>query len=107
MKKIAIMFVVVCVFSFGMTGCDSQETKRVTREAHVLTAAFIGKMKKGETTREQEQQFIEAIGKVAYEVDRAVRGTKAADQTKNDIDLMTKGIDLSKPLQLDSKSGND
>jgi hypothetical protein len=106
-KKIAITVVVALALSLGMTGCNSQETKRVTREAHVLTAAFIDKMKKGETTREQEQQFIEAVGKVAYEVDRAVRGTKAADQTKNDINLITKGIDLSKPLQLDPKSGQD
>jgi uncharacterized lipoprotein NlpE involved in copper resistance len=89
---------------FCFCGCTNTETKRVTREQNGMTHVFVSKMDKGETTREQEQKFIKAQDKVAYEVDRAVRGIKKAQKTRLEAEAISQGIDINAPLNLDSIS---
>lgn len=88
-------FILAIAIVISLPGCD-EETERVTRESNGLVVGFIQKMEKGETTREQEQRFIKACGKVLFEVDRAVRGTKKAEQTRNDIlKALQAGVDVN------------
>jgi hypothetical protein len=65
-----------------MLGC-SGERRRVSMETNSLTAAYEAKMDNGKTTPEQDKRFIKSISKVAYELDRNIRGKKRADETRN------------------------
>ena len=95
MKRLLVTSILAITIIISLPGCD-EETKRVTRESNGLVVGFIQKMEKGETTREQEQRFIKACGKVLFEVDRAVRGTKKAEQTRNDIlKALQAGVDIN------------
>lgn len=100
MRKILGMASVIVILT--CCGCN-EETKRVTRESSSMAEKFSALVKGGKTTREQEQAYIHAVANVLYQVDRNVRGTKAADATKAIAEAEAKnGVDLSKPLDLDS-----
>ena len=73
---------IVGVLMLGFVGCTWAERKRVSQEANGLSAAFVSQMDKKQTTREQEQAFIKAADRNFYELDRSIRGTAAADQTR-------------------------
>lgn len=91
------LFVMVVIFS----GC-SGERSRVSRENNALTTAYVIKMDKNETTTEQDKRFIRAINKVAYELDRNIRGKKKADNTKNEAEALATGNgNLIGPMKLD------
>jgi len=74
-----IVTVVMVVVVLALSGC---EKKDAARNANGYSNAFKAKMESGQTTREQEQQFIRACAGLCYELDRSVRGTKKADETK-------------------------
>lgn len=77
--SLGILGVLALVFMLGCSG----ERRRVSMETNSLTAAYESKMDKGETTPEQDKRFIRSISKVAYELDRNIRGKKKADDTRN------------------------
>lgn len=72
-------FVAIFVIVLSLAGCESKDA---ARNANGYSNAFKAKMESGQTTREQEQQFIKSCAELCYELDRAVRGTKKADATK-------------------------
>ena len=76
MKIVVISLVVV----LSLSGCKRNDA---TRNHNGFSNAFVVQMKAGKTTREQEQKFIEVNADLSYEVDRAVRGQKKADQTRS------------------------
>jgi len=103
MKRIPIILTLCLVL---LVGCNDK-AKNVSMKANAVTAAYIVKMKNGETTKEQDQAFIEAVAQVTYELDRALRGKEKADKTKNTAHLLVSGIDPNAPLRLidDAKEG--
>ena len=81
MRKVRNVLI-VGILIMGLGGCTWAERKRVSQEANGLSAAFVSQMDKKQTTREQEQAFIRAADRNFYELDRSIRGTAAADQTR-------------------------
>jgi hypothetical protein len=84
------------------SGCVSQQAKRVSRETAQLTEKYAELSKTGKTTPEQDKAYIQAVAKDVYELDRAMRGTKQADVTKQaaTVEAQT-GVSLDQPLKLD------
>ena len=89
-KKISIITFVLIAFVFS--GC-SGERRRVSRETNALTRAYEIKMDKGETTSEQDKRFIRAMSKVALELDRNIRGTKKANETRKEAEALATGAE--------------
>lgn len=82
------------------SGCN-EEGKRVSRETAQMTVKFNELVKGGKTTREQEKAFIDAMASVCFELDRSIRGTKAAERTKRNTEIEAKtGINPEGPLEL-------
>jgi len=102
-KRIPVVLSLCLVF---LVGCNDK-AKNVSMKANATTTAYVIKMKKGETTREQDQAFIDAVSQVTYELDRSLRGQEKADNTKNTANLLVSGIDPTAPLRLidDAKEG--
>jgi hypothetical protein len=76
-------------------------------KANATTRAFVEKMAKGETTREQEQAFIRVVADITFEIDRNLRGTEKAERTKATATAVMNGIDINAPLRLlDEKEGS-
>lgn len=97
MKKLFISFSLIFLI-----GCATSESKRTSEESQYLSEKFIYLMKAGKTTREQEQAYILATRKMFYEQDRAIRGTKKADKTKNYANIEAEtGVNPATPLKLD------
>lgn len=96
------MMVGVCVLMLVFSaGCDR---RRVSREANQISAAYEVKMDKGQTTREQDQRFIRAMGKVSLELDSSIRGTKKAEATRAAaIKAAELGVDPNVVPKLDSE----
>jgi len=96
-RYICIFFVVfVC-------GCSSQQTKRVSMESAALSEKYAQLSKDGKTTPQQDKAYIQAIAKVNYELDRAIRGTKKADATKKAVTIEAQtGVSADQPLNLDN-----
>ena len=90
---ILISFALVC------TSCK-EKAKSATMKANSVTRVFIEKMKKGETTREQEQAFIQVIGELTFELDRNLRGTEKATATRKAAEAIAKGIDPNAPFRI-------
>lgn len=78
MRKFLSLVVVLAVV---LAGCN-EERKRVSRETHTMSAIFVREMEAGRTTREQEQAYIRSVRSVLLQLDRSIRGTKAADSTE-------------------------
>lgn len=86
---------------FTLPGCTESEAKTVSRETNQLTAKFIELMNEGKTTRDQEQKFIQAMGNVTFQLDRAIRGdTAATTSQKNAVIEAKTGINPEAPLNL-------
>ena len=100
MNKIMVVFVSI-VLVFGCSGCN-EETKQVSRETASMAVKFDQLVKAGKTTRAQEQAYIESVAKVCFQLDRAIRGTKASTATQRSavIEAQT-GINPDAPLILD------
>jgi len=91
----------VLAFSLILSGCNG-ERRRVSRETSAMTVKFSKLVKDGKTTREQEQRFIHAMKDVTFELDRSIRGTKKAEQTKRSAEIEAEtGVSPSQPLNLD------
>ena len=98
-NKIRI-FIVLASMSF-LVGCGGERT-RVSRENNALTAAYVVKMDKGETTPDQDRRFIHAMSKVSLELDRNIRGPKKAESTRKEAEALATGAgSLSDPMKLD------
>ena len=95
MNKILLVGVLI----FSLAGCSWVERRRVSQEANGLSAAFVVQMDKKMTTREQEQAFIKAANRNFYELDRSIRGTTAADQTRKNASAGALGA--NDPIKLD------
>jgi len=103
--KFAVFPMIALLF---LAGCNKQETKRVTRETSAMAIKFNELVKAGKTTREQEKAYIDAVALVMYQVDRAVRGTKDADRTKQNAEIEAKtGINPEGPIELNMDSENE
>lgn len=96
MRKYALAVVLISLVAF--TGCG--ERRRVSSETHAMSNVYTVKMKKGETTREQDQKYIEAMNDVVYELDRSIRGKKKADETKRLSTALGNGTDPREVLNL-------
>lgn len=90
------MAVFVLSAILALQGCSVGERRRVSRESNALATGFVDQMDKGQTTRDQEQRFIRAMNKVLLELDRSIRGTKKAEETREDAIRAVNG-----PLRLD------
>jgi len=88
----------------ALSGCDS---KKYSQELHETSAAYIEKMKKGQTTREQDQAFILAVENLSYQLDSALNGTNSAASTEmRGKTIGDTGFDPTQPLVLPtSKKG--
>jgi hypothetical protein len=85
----------------GLAGCGG-EKRRVSRELNTLTTVYRKKMERGETKPEQDKAFIKAVNNAVHQLDRNIRGTKAADKTRREAELIGEvGIDPNRPLNLD------
>ena len=71
--------VVVVIAVLSSFGCKRGE---VSMEVNAETAKFERLMTDGKTTRDQEQRFIQAVSAASLQLDRAIRGTKKAEQTR-------------------------
>lgn len=92
----------VCILLIGIAGCNKAETEKISAETAEMAIRFDQLVKSGKTTREQEQAYIAAVGKVAYQLDRAIRGTTAADTTQRQAIIeATTGINPNAPVNLD------
>jgi hypothetical protein len=84
-----------------LSGCNA-ERRRVSRETNSMTVKFEHLMKTGKTTRDQEQKFISAMKDVTFELDRSIRGTKKAQETRRTATVEAEtGIKVDGPLNLD------
>lgn len=101
MKKVAMVAVVLVLFC---SGCDKEEK---SMEANALTCKFNELVRQGKTTREQEKAYIEAVANETYQLDRAIRGVKKADATRERALLEAQfGTDTTKPINLDKLKEN-
>lgn len=96
MKKIILALSLVSILF--LTGC---EKNRVSSETSSLTTAYRAKMDKGETTPEQDKAFIRAMEEVVYQLDRANRGKKKADETRRMAKMIVEGNDPREVFKLD------
>ena len=93
--SLAMAVVLLC-----LAGCG--ERTRVSRENNSLTAAYVAKMDKGETTPDQDKRFIRAVSKAAFELDRNIRGPKKAQATRSEAQALATGAgSLDSQLNLD------
>jgi hypothetical protein len=98
MRKIMLPLLMAAML-FAMPGCA--ESRKASREFNTLSELYRSKMDAGKTTANQDKEYIRAIARLGYELDRAIRGTKAADKTRHDASIMgTTGIDPNAPLRL-------
>lgn len=98
MNKV-LALVLVCTIS--LSGCVTREAKRVSRESNAMSTMYVSKMKNGTTTPEQDKEFIESASNVFLQLDRAVRGTKQAEQTRKESEILSGGVNSKGPLNLD------
>jgi len=56
-------FLVAFVFALAMAGCTPAAVKQAVKENALRCERFAELIEEGETTREQEQRFIQANGK--------------------------------------------
>lgn len=77
---------IICLALCAVSGCA--ETKKIAEQTDAMTAVYESKMAAGQTTPAQDQQFIHAVSKDVYQLDRAVRGTSAADATRAAVNLV-------------------
>jgi hypothetical protein len=99
--KRALSFVLVIVIVASTTGCA--ERRRASEEFNKLSRAFEAKMEKGETTREQEQSYVRATSRLAYEFDRSIRGNKKADRARKEAEAIINGFRPNDPLRIDAE----
>lgn len=91
---LALMLFVPLAFS----GCNKQEMEKASREANATTYGFMRLMQKGQTTRAQEQAFITAMAALSLQVDREIRGTDKANQTRTDATSAIDGPSTAIPV---------
>jgi hypothetical protein len=97
--KYCLLAASVLVF---VTGCGAE--RKATREFNTLSELYRSKMDAGKTKPEQDKEYIRAIARLGFELDRAVRGTKAAEKTRQDARIMGgTGIDPNSPLRIPSE----
>jgi len=85
-----------------LAGCNGQR-RRVSREANSLTAAYVVKMDKAQTTADQDKRFIRAMSMVAFEMDRSIRGDKKAKQTRKSAEKLAEGgLDPDSDFDMDN-----
>ena len=102
-KSIIGGLIVTCLLVFSLTGCNSAETKKISQETADMAIKFNELVKAGKTTRAQEQAYIASVANVVFQLDRAIRGTTAAQATQKQAQLeAANGVDLNAPLNLDS-----
>lgn len=90
------MRICACILILFLVGCESGTKREASRETNSLSAAYETKMKKGQTTPEQDKRFIQAMSRQVHEMDRAIRGTKKADETRRKaIQAAELGVDPS------------
>lgn len=92
-------FLVVVCLALCCTSCD-EKAKNVSMKANATTRVFVEKMKNGQTTREEEQKFVELTAELVFEVDRALRGTEKAEETKKKAAAIASGLDPEAPLRI-------
>ena len=80
-KKLTVSFAALAVLAILCCyGCDRDT---VAMETNALMARFEALLNLGKLTPEQKDAFIHAAAKEAFEMDRAIRGTKKATNTRN------------------------
>jgi len=99
MKRCLSVVLSSLVLLAALSGCGG--ARRVSRETNQLTRMFQKQVEAGKTTRAQEQAYIKSVSDVAYQLDRAIRGTKAADQTRREVETLANNLKLNEPLNLD------
>jgi hypothetical protein len=67
MKTFCKIVVIPCVLILALSSCN-QKSKDVSMKANATTRAFVEKMVKGETTREQEQAFIRVVADITISI---------------------------------------
>ncbi len=93
-----LMAAVMAGILLSVSGCSGQQRK-ATREFNTLSELYRSKMDSGKTRPDQDKAYIRAIARLGFELDRAVRGTKAAEKTRHDATIMGQtGIDPNAPL---------
>lgn len=98
MKKVIGGLVLACFLVFGATGCTDKRT--ASREFNTLSTLYRSKMEAGKTTPEQDKEYIRAVSRLSYELDRYIRGTSSADRTKRDAEIMgATGVDPNAPIR--------
>jgi len=89
--------------SFCLVGCSWAERRRISMEDNAMSVKFVSLMDKGQTTRDQEQKFIRAAKDNFFQLDRSIRGTSAAEATRQKAEKDAAGAD--KPLDLTPSGG--
>lgn len=84
-----------------LSGCNKEETKTVSRETAAMAVKYNELCKAGKTTPAQDKAYIAAIAGVAFQLDRAIRGTTDAATTQKQATLEAQtGVDVTAPLDL-------
>lgn len=95
MSFVALLSLLLC-----LSGCNS-ERSRVSMETNALTVRFQKLMEAGKTTREQEQAYIKRVSDVTLQLDRSIRGTDKANQTRQAAVIYAEtGVDPKATLDL-------
>lgn len=99
MKGLIGSFVIgiILVLVLALPGCNKQQMEKASREANATTYGFMRLMQKGQTTRAQEQAFITAMAALSLQVDREIRGTDKANQTRTDATAAIDGPSTAIP----------
>lgn len=99
MNRIFKCFIVCSFVVVSLSGCNDR-AKNASMKANITSRAFVQKMNNGETTREQEQSYIRAVADLVFELDRNLRGTEKAENTKKLAAIISNGIDPNTPMKL-------
>jgi hypothetical protein len=102
-KKLAICLMSLSMI-FCLTSCQYTERRKASMQLNVLSSRFENMVEKGQTTRVQEQAYIKAVSDLSLQLDRSVRGTNAANQTRqNTMIFSNTGVDPNAPLMIKKK----
>lgn len=98
-RSLCFVVLVAAIVQFGLSGCGKKDD--VSMKANAICEAYTVKMEAGQTTPEQDKEYIKAVNEVVFQLDRAIRGQKKAQATRDSAKLAaTTGVDPKAPLKL-------
>lgn len=97
--KLIVLVCLAIITGTALGGCGKKD--EVSMKANAICEAYATKMESGQTTPEQDKEFIKAVREVVYQLDRSIRGEKKAKATRDSARMaISTGVDPNAPLKL-------